>query len=107
MAIPVWDGRAESLDDYEQSIGITILGTQNDSRPLLGPRLIQALPDGSKQKRLAMRLPRGADEAGTIASAEGARNLIKAFRASIGATPVTDVGAKVDKYFYTLRWQRG
>ena len=47
MALPVWDGKAESLADYRGEVELLVLGTAVDQRSLLGPRLISALPKNS------------------------------------------------------------
>ena len=58
------------------------------------------MPPGSSQRKLAMRLPRDAEDGDSIASETGTENLVRAFRASLGTQIVNDVGEKTDQYFY-------
>ena len=108
MAIPTWNGKAETLEDYAIAVELLTLGSTKEVRPLLGPRLVAALPQGSAQQRFALRLPReaGVDKDGvplepkSIAIAEGPNNLIEAFRRELGTQVVSDIGEKTDAYFY-------
>ncbi|CAK0868870.1 unnamed protein product, partial [Prorocentrum cordatum] len=108
MAIPTWNGKAETLDDCAIAVELFTLGSSKEVRPLLGPRLVAALPQGSPQQRFALRLPResGMDldgaplEPKTIATADGPNNLIEAFRREPGTQVVSHIGEKTDAYFY-------
>ena len=107
MQIPTWNGKAETLEDYAVAVELLTLGTPAEARPLLGPRLVSALPPGSAQQRHALRLPRTgmnaegvAIDSKSIAIATGPQNLIEAFRRDFGTQVVTDIGEKTDAYFY-------
>ena len=100
MEIPSWNGRAENIEEYAGSVELLVLGTKKDDRVFLGPQLVAALPPGSSQRKLAMRLPRDAEDGDSIASETGTENLVRAFRASLGTQIVNDVGEKTDQYFY-------
>eukprot|EP00969_Alexandrium_andersonii_P333109 14721971-Alexandrium_andersonii.AAC.1 len=52
--LPKWNGRLETLDDFQENVRICVTGTKKDDRCLCGARLIGAMPDGSSQKRLAL-----------------------------------------------------
>ena len=39
MAIPTWNGKAETLEDYAIAVELLTLGSTKELRPLLGPRL--------------------------------------------------------------------
>ena len=88
MSIPTWNGKAESLEEYAVAVELLMLGTPTEARPLLGPRLVAALPAGSSQQRLALRLPRTTEldedgipnDANSIATGAGPSNLIEAFK---------------------------
>ena len=72
MELPVWDGKAESLEEYAGNVELLVLGTKVDDRIFLGPQLVAALPHGSSQRKLAMRLPRDDSDSESIATkAEG------------------------------------
>ena len=50
--IPRWNGRLETLDDYQDNVRIYVNGTKKDERILCGSRLIGVMGDGTSQKRL-------------------------------------------------------
>ena len=84
MRLPVWDGRAETLEEYVGTVELLVLGTHADSRVLLGTRLVAARPHGSAQRKLAVRLPSTTGESedeceASIATELWAENLIQAF----------------------------
>ena len=107
MHIPSWDGKAESLEDYAIAVELLVLGTPLDARPLLGPRLVAALPSGSPQQKFALRLPRDAtmkdgmpEDPKSIAIPAGPSNLVEAFKKDLGVHVVSDIGERTDNYFY-------
>ncbi|CAK0814541.1 unnamed protein product, partial [Prorocentrum cordatum] len=108
MAIPSWSGKAETLEGYAIAVELLTLGSSREVRPLLGPRLVAPLPQGSAQQRFALRLPREAGfdldraplEQKSIATVDGPNNLIEAFRRELGSQVVSDIGEKTDAYFY-------
>eukprot|EP00969_Alexandrium_andersonii_P307018 13572348-Alexandrium_andersonii.AAC.1 len=75
MTIPIWDGRAETIDTYAGQVELLVLGTPVENRPLLGPRLVAVLPEGSTQQRLALRLPRDVGGQGSITADDGPQNI--------------------------------
>ena len=114
MRISTWDGRAESLDAYAQNVELLVLGTHPDGRNLLGPRLVAELPAGSAQSHFALRLSRDPTVDGegvpanveSIALANGAMNLVAAFRRNLGTQDVADIGAWTDADIYAARCRR-
>ena len=96
--IPTWDGRAETLDEYQAEVELLTLSTKEDDRKLLGPRLVQALPKNTAHRKLALRLPRTEDTDDSIVGLKGPDNLVKAFQKSLGKQASSDV---VDKVFGT------
>ena len=109
MQMPTWDGKAETLAEYRGEVELLVLGTPSEQRTLLGARPVAALPRNSMARRLAMRLPRTPDkekedETGegqgdnrSIASRDGAMNLVRAFEENLGIQVVADVGDKTDR----------
>ena len=84
MELPVWDGKAESLEEYAGAVELLVLGTKVDDRIFLGPQLVAALPHGSSQRKLAMRLPRDDSDSESIATKAGVENLLRMLRKSLG-----------------------
>ena len=50
MELPVWDGKADSLEEYA-GVELLVLGTKVEDRIFLGPQLVAALSHGSSQRR--------------------------------------------------------
>ncbi|CAK0848377.1 unnamed protein product, partial [Prorocentrum cordatum] len=108
MAIPTWNGKTETLEDYATAVELLTLGSSKEMRPLLGLRLVAALPQGSAQQRFALRLPREAGldmdgapmEPKSIAIAGGPNNLIEAFRRELGIQVVSGVVERTDADFH-------
>ena len=99
MNLPSWDGKPEALDAYEEEVELLMLETPIDNMKLLWQRLVQALPKHSTQRKAAARLSRIADDADDIACEAGPENIVKLFRASLGARPLPLAAERILKYF--------
>ena len=96
----------KSLDTYSQNVELLLLATRREYRAPLGPRLVAAPPAKSAQRILAMRLSRGTevDKIGdpvdleSIASVNGANNLVQGFRRSLRTHIISHVEECMDKY---------
>ncbi|CAK0824284.1 unnamed protein product, partial [Prorocentrum cordatum] len=98
--IPTWDGKAETLDEYQAEVELLALSTREEDRKLLGPRPVQALPKNTTHRKLALRLSRVENETDSIVGEKGPDNLIKAFQRSLGKQASSDVVDKVFSHYY-------
>ncbi|CAK0846568.1 unnamed protein product [Prorocentrum cordatum] len=106
--VTVWDGSEKSLETYAQNVELLALGTNEEQRHLIGPKMMRALLAQPAQKKLAMRLNRSdaTDKHGQPICPEppacykGAENLIETFKRSLGTQVIADVGERTEKYFY-------
>ena len=100
--VPVWDGRAETLDEYAEVVRDLVLGTKRDERALIGPRLRAALPINSAARRWAKKVR---DE--DLTKENGAQMLIEVFRENAGARPLNRFSVELDTLFYNCRRRSG
>ncbi|CAK0825958.1 unnamed protein product, partial [Prorocentrum cordatum] len=75
--VPLRAGRTETLGERQAEVELPTLATKEDDRKLLGPRLVQALPENSVHRKLALRLPRVEGEPDAIVGEKGPENLGK------------------------------
>jgi len=107
MHVPVWDGSPDTLEHYEEEVELLMLGTPVDNRKFLGPRLIQALPKFSMQRKAAARLSRKVDDESGIATDDGPSNIIKAFKSSMGDRPLPVAAERILKFFKQIARMKG
>ena len=107
MPVPTWNGEADTLDAYIEEVELLVLGTGNEQRKYLGPRLVAALPKGSTQQKAAARLSRDPEDLSGIAVDKGAENIIEVFKRTLGTRPLPLAAEKIIKYFKNSARQRG
>ena len=95
--MPTWDGKAESLEAFEQRIKIKLLGTRENKRPLFALRLVEAFledyPNSSQAKRLLQI------KESDLISSKGYFSVLAALKENIGARVLTDFGEALEKFF--------
>eukprot|EP00969_Alexandrium_andersonii_P277950 12286402-Alexandrium_andersonii.AAC.1 len=83
--VPRWNGKPETLDTFEEKVQFWMLGTKEDDRPLLGPRLLAAMDETSQQYEEAKKVP--IDE---LCKKDGALTVVKRLRGIRGPTSLQE-----------------
>ena len=76
--VPIWDGKASSLEAFAEEIELWSAGVEDRQLPLLGRRVARAHPINSKMRSIAMALGLTA-----LRSNTGPEQIITAFRTSL------------------------
>ncbi len=100
--MPQWDGRATSLENFEEEIELYAAGCEDRQLALLGPRIAQAHPFGSKQRSVAMALSLPA-----LRSADGPQKILKAFKASLTDKAEGEIWTNVQAFVFGAWLQHG
>ena len=93
--VPQWDGRASSLESFEEELELYAAGCEDRQLTLLGPRIARAHPVGSKQRSVAMGLTLP-----VLRSADGPMKIFKAFKASLSDKAEGEIWTNVQAYVF-------
>ncbi len=99
--VPVWDGRAQTLEQFEEDIELFCASCEDRQLTLLGPWIARAHAVGSKQRSVAMALT-----VETLRGKDGPQKILAAFKASLSDKPEGEVWTHVQKYVFGGQHQR-
>ena len=100
--IPRWNGRLETVDDFEANVRTYVLGTKKDERYLCGPRLIGVMSDGTAVKRQAL-----AFDIKELQKEDGAQKLLEYLKEKMGNQAPIDLMKSLVQYLYQMARRRG
>ena len=83
--VPVWNGEAGSLDTFEEKVKLRVLGTKEEDRIYLGPRLIQAMDDESQQWQEAKKV-----SLEDLVKTDGAERAVRALKGIRGTMTIQE-----------------
>ena len=90
--IPVWDGKPESFEDYKRGLKLLVLGTKEDERKLLGPRIAAKLVGNAWANSGNLDLTK-------LADAKGVDYLVTFLEEAMATIPGKTMGTSLYTYF--------
>ena len=101
-SVPRWNGQPETLEDFADKVQDWIYSHKKDDRTLLGPRLRQAMPEGSQQYAEAKKVP--LEE---LTGEKGAQAVLECLRRARGPTSLQEAVSQVRKLWRGVSRERG
>ena len=86
---PTWNGEADTLETFAEKVDLWILGTKEEDRIYLGPRLVQAMDENSLQWQEAKKVSRE-----DLVKPNGAELVVAALKGIRGTATIQEAVAK-------------
>ena len=94
--IPEWDGKANTLERFEEDVLIFTHAVPKERKVTIGPKLLQQFPKGSPQREIGLELLKS----GVLQLEDGATQLLKLIRLRLGKDLQQDVSEHYKRFLH-------